>query len=96
MTFLPGARPRLEFLDASVAAAALDDAFLARIVNAIHRAHRNAEAAVDTFLEHDRESSQEVVFHAVDRIDLAGAGVIACTASDAGLVDIEVSRLVSH
>jgi hypothetical protein len=96
MSYGAGARPSLEFLDSSVSAAAFNDAFLARIVNAIYRTQWNAETAVDAFFEHDRESSQEVIFHAVNRIDLTWARVIACTASDAGLVDIEVSRLMSH
>ena len=96
MSYGAGARPSLEFLDSSVSAAAFNDAFLARIVNAIYRTQWNAETAVDAFFEHDRESSKEVVFYPVDRIDFAGAGVIACAAADAGLVNIEVSRLVSH
>ena len=90
------AGPRLQLLDAHVAATALDDALRARIMDAVDRAQRNAETAIDTFVEHDGETPEEIFFDAIDRINLAGAGVIAGAASDAGFVDVVMSRLVRH
>jgi hypothetical protein len=86
----------LQLLDAHVAAAALDDALRARIVDAIYRTERHAEATVDAFLEHDREAAEEIIFDPIDRIDLAGTCVIARTSSDAAFVDVVMSGLVRH
>src|SRR5579872_4430614 len=91
-----GAGPGLQLFDAHVAAAALDDALRARIVNAIDGAQRHAEAAIDAFVEDDCEAPEEIALDTIDRIDLAGARMIARAAPDAGFVDVVMSRLVRH
>src|SRR5581483_4151503 len=48
---------------------------------------------IDAFIQNNRVATEEVSLDLVDRVDLARAGVIARAASDAGFVDVEMSRL---
>src|SRR5258705_171440 len=62
-------RPSLQLLDLRVASAAFDDAPGARVVDAIDRAERHAQAAVDALLRLDRDPAEVVIRDRVDRVD---------------------------
>src|SRR5437588_4308441 len=84
--------PGLQLPDALPAALAGGvEADLAGVADAVHRAHRHAEPAVDAVLEDDGEPAHEVVLELVDGVDLAGTGVFAGPAADAGVLDVEVA-----
>lgn len=48
------------------------------------------------FFQADRETSEKILFDTIDRINLARTGMIARPATDAGLVDVEVTCSGSH
>ena len=69
---------------------------VAGVDDAVDRAQRHTEAAVDAVVEGDGEPAEEVVGNLVDRVDLAWAGIFARTAADAGLLDDEMAGSAWH
>src|SRR3954470_1636272 len=87
-----GLGPGLQLPDPRPAALAAGvEAGVAGVADAVDRAHRHPEAAVDAVLEGGGEPADEVVLQLVDGVDLPRAGVVAGPAADAGVLDVEVA-----